>query len=89
MDPGSRRARLTAWTRRASARVSGDLRAHDLATIFTASALPTPLSTITASSAGALRIPLLRYLAASFAGRVALCAVLAVFGQAIMALLGR
>jgi membrane protein DedA with SNARE-associated domain len=68
--------------------VAQDLRSHDLVTIFAASALPTPLATITASSAGALRIPMARYVLASFAGRITLCAVLAVFGQAIAAIIG-
>jgi membrane protein DedA with SNARE-associated domain len=81
--PTGRRAALAARSQRAAARVATDLRAHDVVTVFAASAVPTPLSSIAASSAGALRIPLARYLLASFAGRITLCAVLAVFGQAI------
>jgi membrane protein DedA with SNARE-associated domain len=86
--PSGRRARMAARAASAQARVERGLRAHDMSTVFAASALPTPLTTFAATSSGAIRIPYSRFLTASFAGRLLLCSVLAIGGRVLLELIG-
>ena len=55
-----------------------------MATVFVVSALPTPLTTLTTTTAALEGMSYLRFLPASFVGFLVLCAVLVLFGQGLL-----
>jgi membrane protein DedA with SNARE-associated domain len=81
-----RRARLAARTARARQRTEARLREHALSTIWLVAMVPSPLTSITTSSAGAIGVPFRRFLAGAFGGFLTLSAVLALLGAAVVSL---